>query len=52
MPKRKGQETFPKPKRNYDVPTKTGEIVRNPKIEQYGMPVIKKWGKIKKNITI
>lgn len=51
MPERKGQKLQPKPKRDYDV-EKKGDIVRNPRIEQYDMPVIKKWGKKKKSITI
>ena len=51
MPKRKGQKYVPVPKRDYDV-KKTGDMVRNPKKEQYDMPVIKKWGKSKKSFTI
>lgn len=51
MPKRKGQELHPKPKRDYDV-KKEGDTIRNPRIEQYDMPVIKEWGKSKKTVKI
>ncbi len=44
---------IPPPKREYDIPFRAGEVVRSTKpVEQFDMPVLKKWPKRKKNITI
>ena len=51
---REGQKYHPNPKRDYLESSKIqkGDKVVNPKVEEYNMPQIKKWGRKKKSITI